>query len=125
EKVVDVQANVLERLRELGHIAHKGFLALEVAAKLRAPAAMPDRIIGEQLSDRLEVAALEGLESVTNTLDLLVEAELNSGFRHVRPPLSPSGSTRPLAGDDHSSGPTIGRSVAVSRGTGRRSSSPR
>ena len=86
EYVVDVQANVLEGLRELGHIAHNGVLALEVAAKLRAPAAVPDRIIGEQLSNCLEIAALERLESVANCLDLLVEAELNSGFCHVRPP---------------------------------------
>src|SRR5437667_6622632 len=84
ENVVDVKADVLERLRELGHIPHEGVLALEVAAKLRAPAAVPDGIVGEQFSNRLEIAALERLESVTNFLNLLVEAELNSRFRHVR-----------------------------------------
>src|SRR5439155_9576982 len=105
QDVVDVQPDVLKGLGELSHVAHERVLALEVAAELRAPAAVPDRIIGEQLRNCLEIAAFERLKSVANLLYLLVEAELYSGFCHVRSPLSPFWLDPARRRDDHSSGP--------------------
>src|SRR5204863_9164283 len=117
--------DVLKGLGELSHVAHERFLALEVATELRAPATVPDRIIGEQLRNCLEIAAFERLKSVANLLYLLVEAELYSGFRHVRSPLIPFWLDPAVAGMTTPQAPTIGCSVIVSRGMERSGSGRR
>jgi hypothetical protein len=43
---------------------------------------VPDKVIGPGIRQGLHVTAIERRERIANYLDLLVEAELGSGFRH-------------------------------------------
>src|SRR2546427_12577784 len=79
--VVEVDCDVLQRLRVSGNGCECRLFALEVPSEYAA-ARVPGEVIAPCIAQCFHVAPLERLESVANNLDLLVEAELRTGFCH-------------------------------------------
>src|SRR2546430_5597397 len=114
DDVVEVELDVLEFLRVPGNRPKGSILALEIAAEYTA-ASVPDKVIGPRVRQGLHVTAIERRERIAYDLDLLVEAELRYGFRHLRPPLSPFGLDPATGRDDHPSEPIMGGLPSLSR----------
>src|SRR5439155_25529228 len=58
----------------------------------------PDVVVRPRIGQGLHIAPLERIERITDELNLLVVADLRSGFRHRALLRARSGSTRPRAG---------------------------
>src|SRR5205085_2313023 len=98
DEVVEVLLDLLVALGVIDDVLHDRLFPAVLTAKLRRSISMPHRVVGELVADCLDIAAFERVEAITDGLNPLLEAELGSGFRHLRPPLSPFGedpATRP------------------------------
>src|SRR3989442_11885674 len=81
DDVVEVERDVLQLLRVPGNRRDGRVFALEVSTE-DTTASMPYVIVSPRISQGLHIAPFEGLERVTNELNLLVVTDLRSGVRH-------------------------------------------